>query len=262
MRNSGLKKVYFFCSSILIFLVHLPFVFAKSKPFDAPAVTPKSHYIEQGNLFLSTITNKVTSSAGMLYDSMRLNVMGLSQQAFNYAVQGFNYLADNRKIANKKVISIIDFSLPSYKKRLFVIDMENCKVLFNTYVAHGANSGKEYASHFSNRPESNQSSLGFYETLGTYMGGNGYSLKLDGLERGFNDNANRRAIVIHGAPYVSESMINSQGYIGRSWGCPALPQNLYKPIIDKIKNGTCLFIYSPDKNYLMHSGVLRSSSST
>jgi hypothetical protein len=174
-------------------------------------------------------------------------------------MQGFNYLAKNGRIANKKIISVIDFSLPSSKKRLFVIDVESCKVLYNTYVAHGSNSGKEYATRFSNTPESNQSSLGFYETLGTYMGDNGYSLRLEGLERGFNDNANRRAIVMHGAAYVNENLINTQGYIGRSWGCPALPQNMYVPVINKIKNGTCLFIYSPDRNYLTHSGILRSS---
>jgi hypothetical protein len=88
------------------------------------------------------------------------------------------------------------------------------------------------------------------------MGGNGYSLRLDGLEPGINDNANRRDIVIHGAPYVSEELIRSQGYIGRSWGCPALPEKLHKPIIDKIKNGTCLFIFSPDNNYLNHSRII------
>jgi hypothetical protein len=186
-------------------------------------------------------------------------MMGLSQQAFEYALQGLDYLKQQGKIANDKIISIVDFSQPSYKKRLFIVDVQNQKVLFNTYVAHGSNSGKEYATDFSNTPESNKSSLGFYETENTYMGDNGYSLKLEGLERGINDNAYRRAIVIHGAAYVSEQFIQSQGYIGRSWGCPALPQHLYKPIIDKIKNGTCLFIYSPNKNYLQHSKILHAA---
>jgi hypothetical protein len=259
MRNSGLKRIYFFFSSLFIFLVHLPFVFAKSKPFAAtvPLMSEVKSSIPSNNFF-ANVGNRLSSSAAMLYDSLRLNMMGLSQQAFNYAVQGFDYLVEHGKVANDKIISIVDFSLPSSRKRLFVIDVQHNKVLFNTYVAHGVNSGREYANQFSNTPESNKSSLGFYETQSTYMGGNGYSLKLEGLERGINDNANRRAIVIHGAPYVNEGLIQSQGYIGRSWGCPALPEALHKPIIDKIKNGTCLFIYSHDKNYLSHSRILNS----
>ena len=182
--------------------------------------------------------------------------MGLSQQAFEYAMQGFNYLVEKGKLNNDRVISIVDFSQPSSRKRLFVIDLDQEKVVFNTYVAHGVNSGAASATRFSNTPESNESSLGFYETSNTYMGGNGYSLRLEGLEAGFNDNAARRAIVMHGAAYVNEALVNSQGYIGRSWGCPAVPEKLHKPIIDKIKNGTCLFIYSPDTYYLNHSRIL------
>ena len=112
------------------------------------------------------------------------------------------------------------------------------------------------ASNFSNALQSYKSSLGFYQTLGTYMGGHGYSLRLEGLEKGINDNANRRDIVIHGAPYVNESLIRSQGYIGRSWGCPALPENLNKPIINTIKNGTCLFIYGNNKSYVKRSKII------
>ena len=162
-------------------------------------------------------------------------------------------------MANDNIISIVDFSMPSSKKRLFVIDLDHFKVLFNTYVAHGAKSGAAIANQFSNTPESNKSSLGFYETLHTYSGGHGYSLRLEGLEKGINDNANRRDIVIHAAAYVNEALIQAQGYIGRSWGCPALPKKLHKPIIDKIKNGTCLFIYSPDKTYLNNSKILNSA---
>jgi hypothetical protein len=198
----------------------------------------------------------IQSPAFSLYDSLRLNLMGLSRQAFEYAMQGFEYLTQSGKIANDKVISIVDFSQPSSKKRLFVIDLDQARVVFNTYVAHGSKSGTTFATQFSNKPESNESSLGFYETSNTYIGGNGYSLRLEGLESGINDNAERRAIVMHGAAYVNEGLAQSRGYIGRSWGCPAVPENLHKPIIDKIKNGTCLFIYSPDKNYLSHSRIL------
>lgn len=257
MKNKHLKKVWFYASSTLVFLLHLPFVFAKGKHAHEPKPMP----LRIENSFPADSTSKITpvkqdNFLGYLYDSLRLNLMGLSQQAFNYAMKGFNYLAESGRLANEKIISIVDFSLPSSQKRLFVIDLEKAKVIFNTYVAHGANSGLASADRFSNTPQSNMSSLGFYETLGTYIGGNGYSLKLEGLEAGINDNANRRAIVVHGAPYVNESLAKTRGYIGRSWGCPALPENLSKPIIDKIKNGTCLFIFSPDRNYLTHSRVL------
>ena len=221
-----------------------------------PAENKLSSSVRKDSLFSFSAVGSEGFITGM-YDSLRLNVMGLSKQAFQYAMQGFNYLAKAGQFTNDKIISIVDFSQPSSKKRLFVIDLDKMKVVFNTYVAHGANSGKEYANSFSNQPESNKSSLGFYETLNTYNGKNGYSLHLQGLEKGINDKADSRAIVMHGAEYVNEALIQSQGYIGRSWGCPAVPERLHKPIIDKIKNGTCLFIYSPDKNYFIHSQLLK-----
>jgi hypothetical protein len=258
MRKPWLKKIYVFFSSILIFVMHLPFVFAKSKP--GHAMKPATIRIETAgpgdSLSRITVKSKLEHTISSMYDSLRLNLMGLSQQAFEYAMKGFNCLVQSGKVTNDKIISIIDFSQPSSKKRLFVIDLDNYTVVFNTYVAHGVNSGKASANQFSNTPESNKSSLGFYETLHTYNGHNGYSLRLEGLESGINDNAGNRAIVMHGAAYVNEALIRSQGYIGRSWGCPAVPEKLHKPIIDKIKNGTCLFIYSPDKNYLDHSRIL------
>ncbi|HEX4849700.1 MAG TPA: murein L,D-transpeptidase catalytic domain family protein, partial [Puia sp.] len=120
--------------------------------------------------------------------------------------------------------------------------------------------GKETALHFSNRPRSLESSIGFYVTADPYIGSNGYSLRLNGLEYGFNSNASRREIVVHGANYVSEDYINSNGYLGRSWGCPAVPMENSKDIIESIKNGTCLFIYSPIARYLSGSKILNSRS--
>jgi len=259
MKKFGLKKVYLFFTSVCIFILHMPFVFAKAKPiggyfFDYPLRQP-------GDLDDST-SIKADSTGNLnlsLYDSLRLNSLGLGRQVFDYAMKGFNFMKEMGTLGNEHIISIVDFSKPSSQKRLFIIDIKNYQVLFNTYVAHGMQSGKEFANKFSNKPESNKSSLGFYETLDTYMGGNGYSLRLKGMEHGINDNANRRAIVMHGAPYVDERLINSQGYIGRSWGCPAVPTRLSRPIIDKIKNGTCLFIYSPEKKYLSHSKILNSN---
>jgi hypothetical protein len=160
------------------------------------------------------------------------------------------------ELHNKKVITIIDFSKPSTRERLFVIDLENKKVLYKSLVAHGKNSGANMASSFSNSPRSLKSSLGFYRTAETYSGKWGYSLKLDGLEPGFNDNARRRSIVIHGADFVSYQVAKDCGLLGRSYGCPALPIEKTKPIIDKISKGTCLFIYAKDQKYLKSSTIL------
>lgn len=192
----------------------------------------------------NTLNKKHALSIKYVYDSLRLNVQGLSQEAFDYAVQGFQKLDEDGLLNNDSVLTIIDFDQPSYRKRLYVIDVKNFKVLFNTLVAHGRNTGKEIAQFFSNTNESHKSSLGFYVTEDTYSGSKGFSLKLKGLEKGINNNAYRRAIVMHGANYVSESFINAQGYIGRSHGCPAVPVELNKPIIQTIKNGSCLFIYN------------------
>ncbi len=185
-----------------------------------------------------------TSSLAAIYDSLGLHDMGLSDKAFQYAIQGYEKLKAEGKLKNTSVITIVDFDQPSYKKRMFVIDMANYKVVFNTWSAHGKNTGRETAEHFSNTPESHKSSLGFFVTNNTYYGSKGYSLRLTGLEQNINSNALARAIVLHGAPYVSQSFINARGYIGRSHGCPAVPQELNKPIIDKIKDGSLMFIYN------------------
>ena len=145
---------------------------------------------------------------------------------------------------NKDIITLIDFSKPSNQERFYVIDLKEKKLIYKTLVAHGRNSGLVYAKKFSNKEGSYMSSPGFYTTDVTYVGGNGYSLKLDGLEKGKNDNARRRAIVVHGANYVTEKMAKTQGRVGRSLGCPALPQNVAREIIDTIKHGALLYIYA------------------
>ncbi len=193
-----------------------------------------------------------------LFNLWQLGSTGLSQEAFNYAMKGLTYLEKSNLVIKKGIVSVVDFSKPSTQKRLYVIDIITGKILFNTWVAHGHNSGNEYASQFSNSPESHQSSLGFYTTLGTYIGSHGYSLRLQGCEKGINDKAYERAIVIHGADYVSDQFINSRGALGRSYGCPAIPNELSKKIIDVIKNGSCLFIYHPTKKYCSSSKILNS----
>jgi hypothetical protein len=150
-----------------------------------------------------------------------------------------------------------DYSQSSNKKRLYVIDLQNKKLLFNTYVAHGRNTGEEYAKSFSNKEGSLKSSLGFFITEHPITGSHtGFSLMIDGVEKGFNDNAVKRAIIVHGADYATENYIKKYGRLGRSWGCPALPADLSKLIIETIKGGTCLFIYNPDNNYICRSSLL------
>jgi hypothetical protein len=198
-----------------------------------------------------------TPSVKNIYDSLKLGSLGLSKQAYDYAIKGFNYLLSKGKLNNNNIISIADFSATSNKKRLFILDLKNYKILFNTYVAHGQNSGREYANSFSNNHESLQSSPGFYVTKETYTGSKGFSLRLQGEESGINDQALSRGIVMHAAAYVNESLAKGRGFIGRSWGCPAVPQELTLPIINKIKNGTCLFLYTPNKNYISSSRILK-----
>lgn len=199
----------------------------------------------------------VVSAAEMLYEQLSLDSLGLSRDAYFLALKGHEQLLKEGKLRNDDIISIVDFSLPSTKKRLFVIDVTTGQLLFNTLVSHGRNSGKQMATSFSNAPESYKSSLGFYATGATYKGKHGYSLRLEGLERGINDKAMERAIVMHAAAYVNDMLGRKQGYIGRSLGCPALPVNLSKKIIRTIQNGSCLFMYSPDTNYLSRSKFLQ-----
>lgn len=200
---------------------------------------------------------EVISKSEDLYSKLGLAYLGLSKQAFAYALQGYNKLLGEGKIKNEDVLSIIDFTLPSFKKRLFVLDIKAATVVFNTYVSHGKNSGKETATKFSNAPNSFKSSLGFYVTGDTYMGHHGYSLRLEGEEAGINDNALNRGIVMHSADYVNENFIHSQGYIGRSEGCPAIPEKLHKDIIEKIKNGSCLFLYGNDRKYFAKTKIIK-----
>ncbi|MDL2241412.1 murein L,D-transpeptidase catalytic domain family protein [Bacteroidales bacterium OttesenSCG-928-L03] len=178
----------------------------------------------------------------------------VSYAAFDQAMTGYE------KIEKKKpILTLIDFSKPSVDERLYVIDVENKEVLYRSVVAHGRNSGANYTTSFSNKPGSHQSSLGFFLTERSYQGGNGYSLVIDGVEPGINDNAKKRAVVIHGADYANPKLARSAGRLGRSWGCPALPRSLTKPIIDKIKGGSVIYAYckSHNEDYLKRSSVLR-----
>jgi hypothetical protein len=197
-----------------------------------------------------------------LYNRVVPGAKGLSRDAFVMALRGYHELAKKKQLKNPRVITIIDYTLSSLQKRLFVVDLQKGSVLYNTYVAHGMNSGKEYARKFSNSLQSLESSLGFYVTLETYFGKNGLALRLKGLEKGINDNAVRRGIVLHGAAYVSERYGHQQGFMGRSEGCPAVPSKETGPIIKSIRNGSLVFAFYPSQQYLGKTKLLEAQPAT
>lgn len=190
-----------------------------------------------------------------IYDSLKGDNATLpSKEVFEMAIKGWNKMKSNLK---SQVLTVIDFSLPSTAKRMWIIDPTKGLILLNSVVSHGRNSGDLMAKTFSNQPESFKSSLGFYKTAETYSGKHGYSLRLDGLEKGFNDQARNRAIVIHGADYAREEFAKSVGRLGRSLGCPALPSELSAKAIDLIKDGSLLFIFGKDENYITKSSLIK-----
>ena len=194
-------------------------------------------------------TAKFNQQIKKLYNDCNLSSFNLQYNIFRKAIVGHEYIDLN----NPNIITIIDFSQPSTAKRFYVIDTKKRKLLFNTYVAHGENSGSNYAINFSNINNSKQSSLGFFKTGETYSGTHGYSIRIDGIEKGINNKARKRDIVIHGADYVNKKFIDENNRLGRSWGCPALPMNIKDKIIDVIKGGSCIFVYADDKGYLENS---------
>lgn len=177
----------------------------------------------------------------------------LDFDVFKSAMEGYNSI----ELTNTKLLSIIDYSKPSSEKRFFIIDIKNHKLLYHTLVAHGKKSGYLNATKFSNKIRSYKSSLGFFRTGNSYFGIRGYSLKLEGLEKGINDNAIQRGIIIHGANYVDERLANGNGVIGRSWGCPAVSKKLSKEIINLLKGGSLLFIYANDELYKENSVIAK-----
>jgi hypothetical protein len=236
---------YFYSFSLLILGLHL------SSFTYAPQVAEK-----QSIAFTSAIVTPInTNNSSTNFFADILNA-GVAQVAIDYATMGYNALLQKGLIRKTNILTIVDFSKSSTQKRLHVINIATGKVLLSTLVAHGKNSGLEFATSFSNENESNKSSLGFYTTGSTYNGEHGYSLKLQGCERGINDAAYQRAIVIHGADYVSNDIVQAQGFLGRSLGCPAVPINVNKKLIDLIKGGSCLFVYHPNKKYLQQSKLV------
>jgi len=236
--------------SALIIIMALPIVMIAKKTSSEPK---KPMPLPTASVL---VLNKTLAYSSLLYFNSGLSESGLPFNVLEMAVKGFSKLREQGLAGADSMLTIIDFSKSSREKRLFVIDLKKQDLDIQSVVSHGRNSGQEFARTFSNKPSSNKSSLGFYITKDTYRGSNGYSLKLQGTETGINDMAMARAIVMHGADYANENVINSKGYLGRSLGCPALPQTINKKVIDKIKEGNVLFVYYPDANYLKRSELL------
>jgi hypothetical protein len=200
---------------------------------------------------------KATATAAAALMSLDAGVAsGVSASVFQLAVGAVSCAVTSRAIEKPQTLTVIDYSLPSTEPRLWVFDVASGKMLFKELVAHGRNTGENMATSFSDTMNSRQSSLGLFVTRDTYVGSNGYSLRMQGLEPGFNGNAMDRAIVMHGAPYVNETLARQQGRIGRSWGCPALREAIARDIIDTVRGGGVIFSYYPDQDWLTTSRFL------
>lgn len=209
-----------------------------------------------GNLTSSNLSfAKTESDINTKVQHLAAKAPRLNKKVLKLALTAYNN-ANKRGAVKKPVLTVIDYSLPSNKERMWVFDLHKERLLYNTHVAHGKNSGGNRANHFSNINSSKQSSLGTYITKGTYIGHKGYSLNLQGLDKGFNDNAYNRRVVMHGAWYMDPNFIKKAGRAGLSWGCPAISEKLAKPVINTIKNGSVIFAYFPDKKFLSRSGYL------
>ena len=191
-----------------------------------------------------------------LYNELNAAQYALIFTAFRYAYIGYQTMKKQHRLNNKELFSIIDFTKDCNSKRFYTIDLEKMKIVYYTYVAHGKKSGERMATSFSDAVESNKSSIGFYITGNTYNGGNGYSLILNGDEKGYNSNLAKRSVVVHAADYANEDYIARNGRMGRSLGCPALPENIYKQVIETIKEKTMIFAYYNDAKYLKTSKYL------
>lgn len=213
--------------------------------------TNKSSAIESD----AGVSSKISYHIAQVYNNIDFSkVDSLQYIVFAKAYYGYiNLYNEGMLNAQKRMLTICDFTLSANEKRMWVIDLEKKKVVLNTYVSHGQASGKEYAQVFSNKSGSHKSSIGFYVTAETYSGKHGYSLRLFGMDKGFNSAAYNRDIVVHGASYVSTSFINSNKCLGRSWGCPAVSNELSEQLINTIKDNTCLYIHYPEARYLRSS---------
>jgi hypothetical protein len=216
-------------------------IYSSKTNFRTPIKTQKKE-------LASTLSSSSDANIETLYKSLNSNDYNLPNlESFKEALKGY-YTLKEKGLIQKDILTLVDFSLSSNVKRLWVIDLDTNTILYNSLVAHGRNTGEEFASSFSNANSSYKSSLGFYLTGEVYNGKHGMSLKLDGLEKGINDNARQRGVVMHSANYVSNYFIKCNKRLGRSQGCPAIPEELLNGIVNTIKNKSCFFIYHPSRS--------------
>lgn len=215
--------------------------------------------VPRSPLFRLSSLGALPSKNSLLYKAGLLQAPGLSGHVIERAVSAIECAVSKKKLRLEglQTLGVIDYSLPSTRKRFWLFNISTHRVLFNGYVAHGKNSGENFAARFSNEPGSLATSLGLYMAGQTYYGQHGLSLRLHGLDRNFNDKAYERAIVMHGADYVSESFIENNDRLGRSWGCPALSREAAPRIINTLKDGGVLFAYANDAAWLQNSSMLR-----
>lgn len=230
------------------------FVLFTVSPILSANINPNGFLKNDGDLMPNISISEVLSAK--ILNNLEDERLLPKQDVVQMAISGYLNLVQEGKVEMGTPLSVIDFSLPSSKERLWIFDLEEGKLLHHSLVSHGRNSGDLMAKKFSNVNSSFMSSLGFYVTGETYHGKHGYSLRLDGVEEGFNDLARERAIVIHGADYANKEFVKNTGRLGRSLGCPALPMDIYKEIINTIKDGSCLFIYGKDPEYLNKSSLI------
>jgi hypothetical protein len=239
--------------TVILVTISLAFI-----SFSEPTNTPSTESLNKVDIVTdnsSSYKSEPVSMSTELYEGLKLDEKGLSKETLDYAIKGYEKLLAKGVVKNNQYITIVDFSQTSRKKRFYLLDVKNNKLVHNTFVSHGKNTGVDVAEKFSNKINSEQSSLGFYVTTETYTGKHGLSMRLAGQEKDFNDNAEARGIVVHGAAYVNANRVNSP-FMGRSQGCPALPEAEYAKVINIIKGGSVMFIYSPDENYLQESQLL------
>jgi hypothetical protein len=209
-----------------------------------------------GVVCLIGTTAASTMAAAPLMNVAPGNAGGIAPDVLQLAMGAVSCAVNSGDIEKPRTLTVIDYSLPSTQPRLWVFDVPSGRMLFKELVAHGKNTGENMATSFSDAMNSRQSSLGLFVTRETYIGSNGYSLRMDGLEPGFNGHAFDRAIVMHGAPYVDAALAKQQGRIGRSWGCPALRQAIARDVIDTVRGGGVIFSYYPDEKWLASSRFL------
>lgn len=207
-------------------------------------------------LFVPHASDASTSATFAIEDFDATSIGGIETDVLEMALGAASCAVKTGAVKGPETLTVIDYSKPSSERRLWVYDLKTKQLLFEELVAHGQGSGDNLATHFSNNDESHQTSLGLFVTSDTYVGKNGYSLRLDGLDKGVNDRARDRAIVMHGAPYVSQSFVKANGRLGRSWGCPAISELVARKMIDTVKGGGLVFAYYPDARLLKTSKYL------